>query len=112
MAKHKVTHHKDGTTIEIKGNPKNPEPTIAVIKFPGGNVEVSRTSDGQYWAHITCVQEDNPGDGSQRGAVVSSRIDYTHEAYVRSSMNIPPIPHEAGIAKIAVRVGLASEATL
>jgi hypothetical protein len=29
-----------------------PEPATHVIEFPGGAIELSRTSDNNYWAHI------------------------------------------------------------
>ncbi|MHB1265894.1 MAG: hypothetical protein ACYC1S_16015, partial [Gemmatimonadaceae bacterium] len=39
--------------IELLGDRmKRPEPAQHIIEFPGGAVEVSRTSDGSYWAHI------------------------------------------------------------
>ena len=39
MARHKVAHSEDATAIHIKGDPRNPEPSTAVITFPGGNVD-------------------------------------------------------------------------
>lgn len=72
MAKAKVTHSTDGVCVTFKGNPKSPEPSLGVIKFPGGNVEVSRTTDGKYWAHISI---DNAS------FVENSRIDHNYEGY-------------------------------
>ena len=31
---------------------KKPEAAQHVIEFPGGAIELSRTTDGNYWAHI------------------------------------------------------------
>jgi hypothetical protein len=39
--------------IELLGDKtRRPEPATHIIEFPGGAVELSRTSDGNYWAHI------------------------------------------------------------
>ena len=66
MARAKVHHSADAVTVVFKGNIKNPEPSTGVIKFPGGHVEVSRCSDGTYWAHVSVV------DGSN---IIAGRID-------------------------------------
>ena len=52
MARANVTHSQDGVQVTFLGDRRNPEPSMAVIQFPGGHVEVSRCSDGSYWAHI------------------------------------------------------------
>lgn len=93
MARIKVVHSDDAVMVEFKGNPKNPEPSTAVIKFPGGHVEVSRTSDGRYWAHLEVVEAGNVDD---------SRIDYEYEAW--KSMGIPELPMGDQVKKIAVLV--------
>jgi hypothetical protein len=38
--------------FKILGNPKHPEPAEHRIEFPGGAVNIARTSEGDYWAHI------------------------------------------------------------
>lgn len=93
MAKAKVVHSKDACTIILKGNPANPEPTLASIKFAGGSVEVSRCSDGTYYAHI---------DLDDDSEIVASRIDYAYEQ--AREHGIPDIPDEDYIKHIAVRV--------
>jgi len=49
-----------------------------VIEFPGGAIEVTRTTDGNYWAHIIVNQQDGFPDGSTResarGEVIGSRV--------------------------------------
>jgi len=62
MAKQlKVSRDGEWTVLHIEGDPKNPEAAHAAkINFPGGNVNVTRTSDGKYWVHI-CVNR--PGTG-------------------------------------------------
>jgi hypothetical protein len=41
--------------IELTGNPKKMEPDHVRIAFPGGDVEVVRSTDGKnpdYWVHV------------------------------------------------------------
>lgn len=102
MAKQFQIHRSDDATkVIIRGDIRNPEPSTAVIEFPGGFVEVSRCTDGSYWAHLSVYREDD-GDRTA-GDIRESRIDYTHEAYKRHK-SIPPIPAAADIEKMAVRI--------
>jgi hypothetical protein len=94
MARANVIHSEDAVMIEFKGNKSKPEPSTAVIKFPGGHVEVSRTSDGKYWAHLEVVSSDN---------VVDSRIDYEYEAW--KAIGIPELPMGDQVKKIAILIG-------
>ncbi len=91
MAKAKVVHSADACTIIFKGNPKSPEPSLGVIKFPGGHVEVSRASDDTYWAHISV---------DEQSYIKGSRIDYTYG----ENADIPKINNEQRVRKIAVRI--------
>lgn len=63
MAKAKVTHSTDAVQVTFNGDKRNPEPSTGVIKFPGGHVEVSRCTDGTYWAHIAVVSGANIMEG-------------------------------------------------
>lgn len=66
--------------IELLGDKtKRPESAQHIIEFPGGAIELSRTDDGNYWAHII-VHEGEPQDWdegrqSARGEILGSRID-------------------------------------
>ena len=93
MARATVIHSDDAVQINFYGNPRKPEPTTAVIKFPRGHVEVSRCSDGTYWAHVHTVAPCN---------VVASRIDYDHEGAI--GHGIPAIPAADRIQHLAVRI--------
>jgi hypothetical protein len=100
MAKAKVIHSDDAVTVVFKGNPKSPEPTMGVIKFPGGHVEVSRTKDNKYWAHIRVDKADS---------IKSSRIDYDFEGYTKAvedetSPVIPDIPYHDHIEHMAIMI--------
>ncbi len=94
MAKAKVVHNVDGCTILFEGKRSKAEPTLGVIKFPGGHVEVSRTDDGTYWSHIYI---EDPS------SVIDSRIDYDHEGYLKSGMKIPDVPHAEHLQHIAFK---------
>jgi hypothetical protein len=62
----------------LKGNPAQPEKALTIVNFPGGSVEISRTTEGDYWAHIRVNQ---PTDGDvllgfrHAGRVTDARID-------------------------------------
>lgn len=94
MARAKVTHSEDAVQITFKGDKRNPEPSTGVIQFPGGHIEVSRCSDGSYWAHVEVVDPKN---------IVSSRIDYSHGAQMELHA-IPEVPRANEVKHIAVRI--------
>ena len=94
MAKLKrIVHSEDACTMIFDGDIRCPEPTAGIIKFPGGHVEVSRTSDGTYWAHIAVNHPSN---------TVASRIDYDFDAQV--SKNIIDVPEANHIQHLALRI--------
>lgn len=94
MAKAKVTHSDDSVMITFKGKKTSPEPGTAVIKFPGGHVEVTRCTNGDYWAHIEVESPEN---------ITASRLDYTSEAWAELG-TIPNVPHANEIRHIAIKV--------
>lgn len=94
MARAKVTHSDDAVQITFLGDLRNPEPSTAVIQFPGGHVEVSRCSDGTYWAHIAVV------DGAN---IVGSRIDRAN-AYELGAPAVEDMPHAKAINHMAIRI--------
>lgn len=68
----------DVAVVELKFNPSNPEPSHFRIVFPGGDVEVTRTSDADAWVH---VRVNRPEDDvvlacdAQVGHIVDARLD-------------------------------------
>ena len=64
----------DGVT-ELFGDPvKRPEKPHTIILFPGGFVEVARTSDNEYWVHVA-TRETAPANPGARGSIVNCRLD-------------------------------------
>ncbi|TJY57426.1 hypothetical protein E4T66_18640 [Sinimarinibacterium sp. CAU 1509] len=90
MAKAKVTHSQDAVQITFNGDRRNPEPSTAVVQFPGGHIEVSRCSDGTYWAHVAFVSGAN---------IVAGRIDRVGRVDA-----VEDLEDAGSITHIAVRV--------
>lgn len=95
MARAKVVHSADACEVIVKGDKKSPEPSTVAIKFPGGHVEVSRTTSGSYWVHIGVDEPEN---------IVDSRIDYDYEGNKKAKVKIPSIPLQEHIKHMAVEV--------
>jgi hypothetical protein len=93
MARAEVVHSTDAVTVIFNGDKRRPEPSTAIIKFPGGHVEVSRCTDGTYWAHLSVVDSANIED---------SRID--HCRAVEGLRNVLEFPHADAIRNLALRV--------
>ncbi len=92
MAKQfKQVRSDDALTIIVEGDRRNPEPGTLVVKFPGGHIELSRCTDGTYWAHTQVVDTAN---------IVASRVDYSHGA----SVSVRDLPEADKVTKLAVRV--------
>lgn len=104
MARAQVTHSEDAVNITFHGDKRKPEPSTAVIAFPGGHVEVSRASDGTYWVHVARNTRINNPDDDCLGAIVDSRIDHTYEARARG---VPPMPAHEDIEHMAIRIARA-----
>lgn len=68
----------------ITGDPaKKIEKPHTILNFPGGHVEISRTEDNEYWAHIA-VEKDHYERPD--GYVVDARID-AQGRYVSKEIN-------------------------
>lgn len=96
MARAKVTHSRDACQITFYGDKRRLEPSTAVVKFPGGFIQVSRCEDDTYWAHIAMSDSAN---------VVESRIDLqgTEDPELRA-IAIRDIPHGDKVNHIAIRI--------
>lgn len=65
--------------VKLEGNPRKPEPIHFRVIFPGGDIDIVRTSDNEdYWIH---VRVDHPDDGQdpqrkvQDAKIVDARLD-------------------------------------
>jgi hypothetical protein len=68
---------KIGGRTELIGDPEiKREKPHTIIGFPGGDVEIARTEDGNYWVHVA-VRTDHRGDGDARpaGRIIRARVD-------------------------------------
>jgi hypothetical protein len=101
---HKIVRSEDATTLVIAGDRRNPEPTHAIIKFPGGFVEVARCSDGSYWAHLHRTTEECEETGDRAGQVIGSRLDWTPE--FAAERKIPELPHHDEIRGMSLRIAI------
>ncbi len=94
--------------VELLGDKqKKPEPAQHIIEFPGGAIEVSRTSDGNYWAHIIINQaqrvDDAEGRESAFGQIIGSRL------CASGQMGVSDLPNAERITQIAVLIQPARE---
>lgn len=88
--------------IELLGDKtKKVESAQHIIEFPGGAIEVSRCTDGTYWAHILLNHGFDEGDGkgfsSARGEVIESRVQ-------RDGEHVLSLDHGSRITQIAVQI--------
>lgn len=91
MARAQVTHSDDAVQITFDGDRRRPEPSTAVLKFPGGHVELARCTDGTYWVHVEVVAPAN---------VISGRIDYAHGG----ACTVRGLPEGELVKKLAINV--------
>lgn len=89
--------------IELLGDKqKRAEPAQHVIEFPGGAIEVSRTSDGNYWAHIIVNQaqrlDDAEGREASFGQIVGAHLCATGQ------MGVAELPNAERITQISVLI--------
>jgi hypothetical protein len=91
--------------VELLGDKVvRPEPATHIIEFPGGAIELSRTTDGNYWAHIIVNRDftvdDTRGLRAAYGKIVGSRIDYEFPC----DPNIVAVPRAQRVRQIAVLI--------
>jgi hypothetical protein len=64
--------------VKLEGDKRRPEPIHFRVCFPGGDVDVVRTTDGQYWVHIRVDHEQGgmfiKGE-DQEARIVDARLD-------------------------------------
>lgn len=45
--------------VRLRGDRRNPEPETVRIAFPTGEVELTRTTDNEYWVHVRVYDNDD-----------------------------------------------------
>jgi len=82
--------------IDLEGNPNKPEPDNFAVKFRGGEVQIVRTEDNDYWIHVIAYSSDSSNgercDNREIGAITDSRV------------NVLPRSEGGMISHIAVKV--------
>lgn len=69
----------DALRVRLLGDRTRPEPSTFLVEVPGGEIEVSRTSDDRYWVHVRPWTEDNVllSEGTREaGRLDTARVDY------------------------------------
>jgi hypothetical protein len=63
--------------VNLYGDPKRQlEPEMFMVRFPGGEVEISRCSDGSHWIHVGTRTARNSERGVLNvGRFIDSRVD-------------------------------------
>ena len=89
--------------VRLEGNPRKPEPDYFRVTFPGGDVDITRTTDNEYWIH---VRVNRPADGDspdrEMARFVDARLDIQGKHATESDLgdfDHPDLYH------VAVRVG-------
>lgn len=95
----------DVFVIHVRGDKaKQLEPSDHRIHFPGGYIGVTRTTDGEYWAHIGIHREFDGDDEKVPGRLVNARIDI--DGKNSSDSNLGDLGHER-LEHLAIRIALA-----
>jgi len=91
--------------VRLCGDKRNPEPESFRVAFPGGDVDVVRTTDGQYWVHVRVnrPEDANDGPGFVIGKLVDARLDVTGKP--ASDCDAGDFAHP-GLFHLAVRVAV------
>lgn len=70
--------------VVLEGDPKKPEPIHFRVMFPGGDIDIVRTSDNQdYWVHLRVDRPDDGQDPYRKvmdARIVDARLDCRDKA--------------------------------
>jgi hypothetical protein len=92
--------------VHLEGNPRRPEPVHFRVCFPGGDIDLVRTTDGLgYWVHVR-INHPERGDRDPEdvmGQVSHARLDllskHTRDADV-GDFGSPDLYHLAVLVKV------------
>jgi hypothetical protein len=96
----------DVQILTIKGDRHLPEPSMTVVRFPGGHVEISRCSDETYWIHTT-INHPEAGDFVPGETVPGELLDAVIHQKGKHSVdsNLGDFGN-SGTYDVAIRVGV------
>lgn len=73
--------------VKLFGDRNKPEPIHFRVVFPGGDIDVVRTSDGEYWAHFRVNHPDDGGCTDRLfGRLVDARMDFTEPRAAKANL--------------------------
>lgn len=91
--------------VRLEGDRRNPEPETFRVALPFGDVDITRTSDDDYWIHL---RVNRPADGmhhpgvTRLGRVFDARVD----AHDKHAGEIDPgVLADPNLYHLAVRLG-------
>jgi hypothetical protein len=84
-----VSFDRKHSTITLKRNQSR------VFHFPGGSIELARTSEGDHWAHIAIVTARHTQDAAEIGTPTDGRIDRDNGKRPETIDDLAPIDHVA-----------------
>lgn len=91
--------------VKLHGDRSNPEPIYFRVEIPFGAVDITRTTDDEYWVH---VKVNRPADGmhiegeTKLGRVKDARVD----AHDRHAGEIDPgVLADPNLYHLAIRLG-------
>ncbi len=71
----------------LHGDPEvKVEKPTTIIHFPGGSVEISRTTEGDYWAHVAVDPKEEALNGDTYGEVIDARVDLGGPHYISDGL--------------------------
>jgi hypothetical protein len=73
--------------VKLEGNSNKPEPIHFRVKFPYGDVDIVRCSDGSYWVHtrINHPQGNNFNPFESTGQIIDGRVDHVDKHATETS---------------------------
>jgi hypothetical protein len=88
--------------VTLKGDRRHPEPESFRVKFPGGDVDVTRTTDDEYWIHVRVNRPENTIDEDEpNGRIVDARLDIVNKHASQTKVGDFENP---GLYHLAVRI--------
>lgn len=82
--------------VTLEGNPHKPEPIYFRVQFPGGEVDIVRQDNGEYWVHLSTGKAED-----RAGVITDARLDVTSKP-VRDT-NVGDF-NNPGLYHVAMRV--------